>query len=667
MDPTALEPNFRMPRRSFSAALGAFVLLSAASTFAADRINGQVLGAGAPIVGSTVTLWAAGAGAPQQLGQTQSDADGRFVLNADGKGAILYLVAKGGRPAANKAGGENPAIALLAVLGSTAPDKVVVNEMTTVASVWTNAQFLDGAAIKGNSLGLQIAAGNVPNFVDLETGGWGGTVQDALNSVQTPTMANFATLANVVAGCVTQVKPDACSRFFAATTPRSGKAPVDTLAALTGVARDSAYQPERLFALLDAFYPVPQGKKLRPTPFMPYLSWAPSAWVLPLKLTGGGLSAPGRMMFDSKGNLWAGDNFIVGAQNVDDLWDGNLSEFAPNGKPLSPMTTGFTGGGVEGVGYGLAIDADDNVWVTTYGSQTIAKFNNQGKPLSPPEGYNFNGQLGLMQGIIVTPSGDVWAVGVSKNQLVYFPKGDPTKAKIVCEGRTVEPCKSFAGPCHLAIDQQDRIWVSNLLGDWVTRFPASEPSKAETFKIGFSGGGMAIDGQGNVWVANHLGNSETGRGLLAKAVEVAQSGGNPDPPMIRAMVAMHEGPEGGSVTILRPDGSPAPGSPVYRGGIVVPWAIAVDGNDHVWISNFTSPSAPVAELCGYRTETCPPGMKMGDPISPPGGYVGGGMQMHVDIGVDPAGNVWVNNNWQDWRPASNGWRNGVPRSLAAKA
>jgi hypothetical protein len=41
-------------------------------------------------------------------------------------------------------------------------------------------------------------------------------------------------------------------------------------------------------------------------------------------------------------------------------------------------------------------------------------------------------------------------------------------------------------------------------------------------------------------------------------------------------------------------------------------------------------------------------MKMGDPISPPGGYVGGGMQMHVDIGIDPAGNVWVNNNWQDY-------------------
>jgi hypothetical protein len=49
----------------------------------------------------------------------------------------------------------------------------------------------------------------------------------------------------------------------------------------------------------------------------------------------------------------------------------------------------------------------------------------------------------------------------------------------------------------------------------------------------------------------------------------------------------------------------------------------------------------ITHLCGVRTETCPPGMKTGDPISPPGGYVGGDMQMLTDIAIDPAGNVWV--------------------------
>ncbi len=41
----------------------------------------------------------------------------------------------------------------------------------------------------------------------------------------------------------------------------------------------------------------------------------------------------------------------------------------------------------------------------------------------------------------------------------------------------------------------------------------------------------------------------------------------------------------------------------------------------------------------------------GDAISPPGGYVGGGLQMQVDVAIAPAGDVWVTNNWQYWPAA----------------
>jgi hypothetical protein len=51
------------------------------------------------------------------------------------------------------------------------------------------------------------------------------------------------------------------------------------------------------------------------------------------------------------------------------------------------------------------------------------------------------------------------------------------------------------------------------------------------------------------------------------------------------------------------------------------------------------------QLCGVRTENCPPGMKTGDQISPPAGYVGGGLQMQTDIAISPSGDVWVMNNW----------------------
>ena len=382
---------------------------------AAVRISGQVQAGGGAVANSTVTLWAASSADPKQLAQTQTGNNGSFELSTDetlGADVSLYLVAKGGATTVNNSGGNNPAIALLTVLGNTPPANVVINEMTTVASVWTNAQFLDGIAIKGQAIGLRVAAGNVPNFVDLQTGGWGVAIADPLNSGQTPTMANFATLADLLAGCTTQVNADACNDLFMAATAPNGKVATDTLAAAESIARNSWYQPEKLFALLGQFYPVPNGKNLRPVPYMPYLNWAPSAWVLPLKFDGGGYRAGGKAMFDSEGNLWVGDNFTVGWQGQDSLWEGHATKFAPNGRPISPNITGFTGGGMEGGTFGAAVDARDDAWFTTYGSKAIAVFDKNGKPLTPPEGITFDGKLGLMQGIIVTPSGDVWVLGV---------------------------------------------------------------------------------------------------------------------------------------------------------------------------------------------------------------------------------------------------------------
>jgi len=191
--------------------LAGFISVTAASPQAVaqqQQLEGQVLGAGSPIADAMVTLFAATSSAPTQLSQTQTGADGRFRLSyarPQNSDTSFYLVATGGVPDANKGSGNNPSIALLTVVGTTPATKVVINEMTTVASVWTHAQFLDGTTIKGNALGLKIAGGNVPNFVDLQTGGWGTTIQDPLNGSQTPTMANFATLADLLSGCATRV------------------------------------------------------------------------------------------------------------------------------------------------------------------------------------------------------------------------------------------------------------------------------------------------------------------------------------------------------------------------------------------------------------------------------------------------------------------------------
>ena len=66
--------------RPAATALASLFLLAGPAV--AAPLDGQVLGAGAPIANSTVTLWQAGSGAPRQLAQARSGADGRFVLAA---------------------------------------------------------------------------------------------------------------------------------------------------------------------------------------------------------------------------------------------------------------------------------------------------------------------------------------------------------------------------------------------------------------------------------------------------------------------------------------------------------------------------------------------------------------------------------------------------------
>ena len=188
---------------------------SAAS--AAVRIEGQVQAGGGALAGSTVSLYAASADAPTRLAQVQTDADGHFVLANDqtpGGEQIFYLVASGGVPAVNKAGGNNPAIELLTVVGNQPPAKVTINELTTVASAFTAARFIQGESISGNPLGLRIAAMNVPNLVNLQSGSWGSVIVDGLNLTRSTTLANFNTLASLVTYASTSASDDWRSRFF---------------------------------------------------------------------------------------------------------------------------------------------------------------------------------------------------------------------------------------------------------------------------------------------------------------------------------------------------------------------------------------------------------------------------------------------------------------------
>ncbi|MBU3031111.1 hypothetical protein [Paracoccus marinaquae] len=640
-----------------AALLAALTLGQVAS---AEQIVGKVTGGGGPVAKSSVVLWVAGEAEPAKLSEATTDQDGAFRFEFDAgttHGGVLYLTARGGEARLDAVQADNPAIGLMAVLGATAPTEVTINELTTVASVWAGAQFLQGDAFSGHALGLQIAAGNVPNLVEIATGGLGPVIQDPLNSTQTTSMATMTTVGNLLAGCITRVQPDACERLFEASTPPGGPAPSDTLTAAQAIALHPWNRPADLFAVFDHLYPAPQGPGSRSAPFRPYLSFAPGSWTIALRYAGGGLSGLGGIAIDGDGDAWAANNQMAGSQST--MYGGiggTLSELAANGRPLSPMTAGYTGGGVDFPGWGLTVAGDGKVWVTSIEGRTISVFDPAGQPLSPSTGYHLDGQLGGMQGINTTPDGDVWALDSSKSQIVHLPDGDPARARILCrtvDDKPVDGTCQVKGPFHVAFDLQGRVLVSNANSNTVTRFPADDPGKAEELQVGYSPHAIAIDSQGNAWVANTLGEPGTKEKLELLRTKIrselesrlgSASAGDETVEKFIALVRIIEEFPGGSVSMIRPDGTQAPGSPFNGGGSVSgPWGITVDGNDHVWVANGFGKT--LTELCGVRIETCPPGTKTGDTISPPGtGYAGKGMQFLTGVAVDPAGNVWAANN-----------------------
>jgi len=642
---------------NFAALVLTFTFLANPAS-AGGTIGGRVEGGGGPIAEADVSLWVTTSSSPRKLAATRTADDGSFELTAavETQDGVLYLIAEGGAAKARAGTKPNPATALMATLGTEPPERVTINELTTVASVWTAAQFLNGSALSGNPIGLRIAAGNVPNLVDLETGSLGPVVMNPLNGPQTTTLAKLNTLGLLLSGCVAAI-PDACGKLFDAATPPGGMVPTDTLSAAQNIARYPWHNADTLFGLLDEFYPVPEGKRYRDVALIPYLFYAPSSWTLSLVYAGGGFYAVGGAAIDVEGNFWTNNNWMPGSQTtIYRQFGGGSGKFAPDGTPLSPMITGFSGGGLDSPGWGIAFSADDKVWLTNLIGSTISVLDRKtGKPLSPETGYNFDGKLGQMQGILVAPNGDIWTVDNGNSQIVHIPGGDPSKGRILgrtVDGKPVDGTLQVKGPFGIAIDQQDRIWITNSSSNTVTRFPASDPGNAEEIEVGFSPHAIAIDSRGNAWVGNLIGHpgAKEKVDLVKQALEAkleARRGTMSADDIAANMWAnlwniVSEYP-GGDISMISPDGTVH--GPFNAGGAITgPWGVAIDGNDNVWVASSTSQS--VTQLCGVRTETCPAGLKTGDPITPSEGYIGG-LQTIAPIALDPAGNVWVGNGFYD--------------------
>src|SRR5215467_15364765 len=204
--------------------------------------------------------------------------------------------------------------------------------------------------------------------------------------------------------------------------------------------------------------------------------------------------------------------------------------------------------------------------------------------------------------------------------------------------KNVVKVTGLKSPFDIVIDSQNRVWVANSSSDTVVRFPANDPTKVESFRAGIGVRALALDSKENVWVASNM-DLRTPQPKLPEGISIMEQFKLITDHMFKYI----EGPPAritGAVNMIRPDGTqPAPDG--FTGpGESIPWGINVDGNDDVWVGNMWGRSA--ALLAGDNTAGHPRGTKAGDVIHI---FQSGTIQMVTDVSIDPAGNVWVANNW----------------------
>jgi len=569
-----------------------------------------------PLPASRVVLYAAGRGVPVRLGVGWTSASGGFRIRyARPRGVgVLYVTATGTSRAAG------PAVQLLDVAGTVQQPlrMVTINELTTVGFAYALDQFAAGARISGPSPGLENAAATGRNLADPITGGFGAVVAHAPNGPKTTTQATLGDLADIVAGC-TRGTVAICARLFAAARPPAGVVPTTTLQAVLDIARNPVHNATRIFAL-----PTTDA-------YTPHLQAAPTAWVLSLIYTAGGFNGPGRMAFDSRGNVWSTNNFAPPTGTAAGL---GLISLSPTGTPIngSPVS----GGGLEGVWWGIAVDQHNRIWTSNYvgadttpftqpgfmGGDTVSEFNDAGVALSAT-GYS-NGGIRAPQGIAVDQQGNIWIANHVGNSVTEYPHGDPVAAKVYTSATLTLP---FA----IVVDGRGNKWIddnaiSTTAPGGVTRIDAQGRVHSAIRGGGLSSPqGMAIDQRGNLWVANLASDS---------------------------------------ITEIAPTGTIYPRSPIRAKSLIGPWSTAIDGNGNVWIASFIGQT--LTELCGANRSACPPGVGTGQVISPAArGFSNGGLQHLTAVQIDESGNVWVANNWRRIVPTVGG--NGLVEFIGAAA
>ena len=335
--------------------------------------------------------------------------------NCPSASSPVYMLAVGGNPG----GGANPNLALMAALGPcsgvTSSTIVIVNEVTTVGSVWALSPFMTAvtnntAAASGinigadstNQTGLTNAFTTViNNVVNTTTGAASGP---SLPVNATVPVAKINTLANILSSCVNTTGGTAggsgnCATLFTATTVNS-VAPTTTLAA----ALNMAQHPGVTSSTMTTLFGLQQSVG---APFSG-LSSAPNDLTIAINYTGGGLTAPKGIAVDHSGNVWLANttgNSVTELSNLGAAASG--SPFDPSNLLNSPS--------------GIAVDEAGSIWVASNGNSSVIKLTSGGELSS-----TYTTGIDAPTGVAVDGSGNLWVNNHGNGSVTEISTGGTT-------------------------------------------------------------------------------------------------------------------------------------------------------------------------------------------------------------------------------------------------
>lgn len=564
----------------------------------ATGAHGIVRGGQAAVTGATITLWPVGTAgygsSATALATTTTDSNGAFSITGSytcpAANPYVYITSTGGNPGLAP-GTNNTAISLMAALTdcntlktNAASTYIVINEVTTVASVYALAQFMNtstgaiGSWSYANT-GMKNAFSTVTNLVNTTTGTALATTPNG-NGVAPQQEIN--TLADTLAPCVNTSSSGSteCTTLFGDVQG----SPANTLQAALEIALHPGSNVAALF-----------GIAVGTPPFVPTLSAAPNDWTVALSYSTGG-AAPRGLGIDSLGNVWVA-NLNSGGTNS------RLSKLNTIGVPQNGSPFGLSLNGVNA----LAIDIANDVWVGNAGNGTLIGYTNTGNTFSGP----FTG-LSSPSAMAFDRNDYLWIANFGNSSVAEF---NTSNGSFISSGYTSQITTPFA----IAMDASGNAWVGN--ASTVTELSSSGvASGASPISVGgvTSPGGIAIDGSSNVWVSNYptgnvaelnsTGGAITGSGGYtaggaSSSNTIAIDGGGNVWVADRAVNRLSE---------LTSAGAGITPSTGYQGGSLnAPKLLAIDGSGNVWVSNGNatttgSISTTLSEFVGAAVPTIQP-------------------------------------------------------------